>query len=140
MPVIKTLLLFITLAWLVGCEEKVDYADEGLNFDVEKDLRTALQQNQMPVLAARLGCTACHAIDHRAVGPAWKDVGRRYQGAAAFEYNAKTYPLIEGLVQKVSRGGSGNWGVEQMPGMDPGGSRHAQIERLVGFVLEFGKR
>ncbi len=135
----KKLAMLLALAWLAGCEEKVDYKDEGLNFDIDKDLQSALQKNQMPLLAARLGCTGCHAIDHKVAGPAWREVGRRYRNSATFEYNGKSYPLTEGLVQKISRGGSGNWGVESMPGIDPGGSRHAQIEKLVGFILELGK-
>lgn len=137
---IKTLLLLATLACLSACEEHVDYQNEGLNFDVDQDLRTALQNDRMPVVAARLGCTACHAIDHRVVGPAWKEVGKRYQNAAAFEYNGKSYPLADGLVQKISHGGSGNWGQEAMPGVDPSGSKHELIEKLVGFILALGKR
>ena len=137
---IKTVLLLIALAGLAGCDEQVDYKNGGLNFDVDKDLQTALQQNKMPMLATRLGCTACHAIDHKLVGPAWKEVGKRYQNAATFEYQGKSYPVTEGLVQKISHGGSGHWGVELMPAMDPGNSQHALIEKLVGFILEAGKR
>ncbi len=136
---IKPLLLLAALA-LGGCEEHVDYKDDGLNFDVEQDLQTALQKGQMPMLAARLGCPACHAIDHRVVGPAWQQVGKRYQNATTFQYNGKTYPLVEGLVQKISHGGSGNWGTEQMPGFDPSGSKREQLEKLVRFILELGKR
>ncbi len=137
---LRVLMLIAACAGLGGCEERVDYGNEGLNFDIEKDLQTAVQKNQMPMLAARLGCTNCHAIDHKLVGPAWQQIGKHYQNAATFEYNGKSYPLTEGLVQKVSHGGSGNWGVEQMPGVDPSGSKHALIEKLVGFILELGKR
>ncbi len=138
---IKTLLLLIALAWLAGCEEKVDYKkEESLDFDVDKDLQSALQQNRMPQLAVRLGCNNCHAPDHRIVGPAWKEVGKRYRNAATFEYQGKSYPLAEGLVEKISHGGSGNWGVEAMPAVDPGGSKHALLAKLVGFILELGKR
>ncbi len=138
---IKTLVLLIALAWLAGCDEKIDYKkEESLNFDVDQDIQNALQQNQMPQLAVKLGCNNCHAPDHRIVGPAWKDVGKRYQNVATYEYQGKSYPLAEGLVAKISHGGSGNWGVEAMPAIDPSGSRHAQLEKLVGFILELGKR
>ncbi len=30
----------------------------------------------MPPLAQQSGCTACHAIDHKIVGPAWMDVAK----------------------------------------------------------------
>jgi cytochrome c551/c552 len=137
-PVI-TIILLTALA-LSGCDEKIDYKNDGLNFDVDQDLQTALQQRKMPILATRLGCTACHAIDHRIVGPAWEEVGKRYRNAATFEYQGKSYPVTDGLVQKVSHGGSGHWGVEQMPAMDPGNARHALLEKLVHFILETGKR
>lgn len=136
----KTAALFILLAVLAGCEEKVDYKDDGLNFDVDQDLKTALQQKRMPLLGVRLGCNACHAVDHKIVGPAWQDVGKRYQNAKTFEYLGQSYPLAEGLVQKVSRGGTGNWGIETMPGMDPTGSKHAVLQKLVGFILQLGKQ
>ena len=62
---------------------------------------------EMPPLAHKYNCVACHAIDHKVVGPAWKDVAERYtgHGVKTFKYKGKTYPLIEGLVQKVSHGG-----------------------------------
>jgi cytochrome c len=140
---IKILALLTALACLAGCEEKIDYKKEEsqrLNFDVDQDLQSALQQNNMPQLAIRLGCNNCHSLDHRIAGPAWKDVGKRYQNAATYEYKGKSYPVAEGLVQKISHGGSGNWGEEAMPAADPGGARHELLEKLVGFILELGKR
>ncbi len=137
---IKTALLLITLAALTGCEDHVDYKDDGLNFDVDKDLQSALQQKRMPLLAVRLGCNACHAIDRKLVGPAWEDVGKRYANATTYDYKGKTYPVVEGLVQKVSHGGTGNWGVESMPALDPSGGKHDQIAKLVGFILKLGKQ
>lgn len=139
----KILMLMLMLAWLTGCEEKIDYAAEArerLGFDVDKDLQSALQENRMPLLAGTLGCNACHALDHKLVGPAWQDVGKRYRGASTFEYQGKNYPVTEGLVRKISHGGSGNWGVEAMPALDTDGSRQAQIEKLVGFILQLGKQ
>jgi Cytochrome c551/c552 len=32
----------------------------------------------MPVLAKKNGCNACHAIDKKVVGPAWMDVSKAY--------------------------------------------------------------
>ncbi|MBI1173929.1 MAG: hypothetical protein GC139_01535 [Sideroxydans sp.] len=138
---IKTLMLLIALAGLAGCEEKIDYKkEEGLNFDVGQDLQSALQQKRMPQLAIKLGCNNCHALDHKLVGPAWQDVGKRYQDATDYEYDDKHYPVAEGLVQKISHGGSGNWGVEAMPALDPSGAEHEKLEKLVGFILKLGKQ
>jgi cytochrome c len=57
-------------------------------------------------LAADKACLACHAIDKKVVGPAFKDVAAKYKG------NAKAEAL---LVQKVLKGGVGAWGQIPMP-------------------------
>jgi cytochrome c len=52
------------------------------------------------------GCTACHAIDKKIIGPAYKDVAEKYRndpGAAAK------------LQAKVKNGGAGVWGQIPMP-------------------------
>lgn len=46
-------------------------------------------------------CVACHAVDQKRVGPAYKDVAAKYKG------NAKAPAQ---LFDKVRHGGSGNWG------------------------------
>jgi cytochrome c len=58
--------------------------------------------DQMP---GKYGCTACHAVDHKVVGPAFKDVGAKYQGK----------DVEATLVEKVKNGGSGVWGQVPMP-------------------------
>lgn len=80
-------------------------------------------------LARSSGCTACHALDTKVVGPAWKDVAARYrdvEGARAI------------LISKVKVGGRGNWtdvtGGIPMPPYSPRVS-DADIERLVDFIL-----
>lgn len=45
-------------------------------------------------------CLACHAVDHKVVGPAWKDVAAKYKGQAGAK---------DQLVEKVIKGGNGNW-------------------------------
>ena len=93
----------------------------------------------MPPLAKKNNCTACHAIDHKVVGPAWMDVSKKYKGATEFEYNGTKYPLMEGLIMKVSKGGSGHWGTMPMPANDPSGAKQAEIKELVTFVLGLAK-
>jgi cytochrome c len=93
---------------------------------------------EMPQEAKDLNCVACHAIDKKVVGPAWADVGKKYKGATEFEYNGKKYPLVEGLVMKVSKGGSGNWGTMPMPANSPA-VKEADIRELVTFELSLAK-
>lgn len=95
----------------------------------------------MPAEVKDLKCLSCHAIDHNVIGPAWRDVGKRYKGAQNFEYNGKVYPLLEGLVMKVSNGsraGTGHWGTMPMPAEDPVGTKKDKIEKIVKFVLSLG--
>jgi cytochrome c len=101
----------------------------------------------MPDLAKKNGCTACHAIDKKVVGPAWMDVSKKYKGAKTYKYSntgsaspdAKEYPLEEGLMMKVSKGGHGNWGAVPMIANDPSGAKQDQIKQLVEFVLGLAK-
>ena len=57
-------------------------------------------------LLKKHACTACHAIDKKMVGPAYKDVAAKYRG------NAQAQTV---LMEKVKKGGVGNWGQVPMP-------------------------
>lgn len=57
-------------------------------------------------LAKKAGCTACHAMDKKIIGPSYKDVAAKYKGNAKAE---------EMLAEKVKKGGSGVWGAVPMP-------------------------
>ncbi len=101
----------------------------------------------MPPMASELGCTTCHAIDHKILGPAWMDVSKKYKGQATYKYSshgadaadARELPLVDGLVMKVSKGGSGNWGPQPMPANNPTGSKKDKIQSLVEFILALAK-
>lgn len=58
-----------------------------------------------PVLQ-KYSCTACHGIDNKLVGPAYRDVAKKY-GA---QTDAVGY-----LIGKIKSGGSGVWGAIPMP-------------------------
>lgn len=75
-------------------------------------------------LAKAKNCLACHAVDHKVVGPAYKDVAKKYAGDKTAE--AK-------LVEKVKKGGSGVWGPTPMP---PNAAvSDADLKTLVKWVL-----
>ncbi|MDH2919065.1 MAG: c-type cytochrome [Sideroxydans sp.] len=79
---------------------------------------------EMPALAKKHSCVACHTIDKRKVGPAWADVAKMYKGQDA---EAK-------LIAKVAKGGPGVWGTMPMPPNSPTVS-DADIKELVKFIL-----
>jgi cytochrome c len=84
----------------------------------------------MPDLAKKNGCAACHSIDKKLIGPAWMDVAKKYKGDAGAE--AK-------LVTKISKGGGGVWGKVPMPAIDPSGKKQDSIRQLVQFILSLDK-
>jgi cytochrome c len=80
-------------------------------------------------LAKKSGCLACHSVEAKVVGPAWKDVAAKYKGDAGAR---------DALIKKVKTGGKGNWtavtGGVPMPPYSPRVS-DANIETLVDFIL-----
>ena len=76
-------------------------------------------------LAKKSGCMACHSIEKKIVGPAWKDVAAKYKGDA----DAKSK-----LIAKIKKGGKGVWGPAPMPPYSPRVS-DANIEKLTDFIL-----
>lgn len=64
------------------------------------------QSSAPPALYRERNCMACHAINSPVVGPAFVRVAERYKGNAQAPAR---------LVEKVLRGGSGNWGAVPMP-------------------------
>lgn len=93
----------------------------------------------MPDLAVRHNCVSCHLIDKKKIGPSWMDISRKYKGLAEYDYYGERYPLVEGLVVKISKGGSGVWGQMPMPANDLGGQKQADMRQLVEFILALEK-
>ena len=75
-------------------------------------------------LARKSGCFACHAIDKKVIGPAYKDIASKYKGDAGAEAR---------LIEKLQKGGAGSWGEIFMPPMRT--VPIADIKILVKWVL-----
>jgi cytochrome c len=88
-------------------------------------LGSCITANANQALAQKSGCLACHAVDKKILGPAYRDVAAKYKGQADAE--AK-------LVAKVKKGGSGVWGPIPMPPMSPQ-IKDEDIKTLVKWVL-----
>lgn len=79
-------------------------------------------------LLQKNGCTACHAIDKKIIGPAYKDVAEKYRGDKG---------AAAKLEEKVKKGGSGVWGPVPMP---PNTAvSDADIKADVAYVLSLKK-
>ena len=57
-------------------------------------------------MAKAKNCMACHAIDKKVVGPAYKDVAKKFGGQAG---------AVDMLADKIMKGSSGTWGPVPMP-------------------------
>ena len=80
-------------------------------------------------LAKAKNCLACHSVERKIVGPAYKDIAKRYVGLADVE--AK-------LAEKIIKGGKGAWTKElgaAIP-MPPNPSvKPEEATRLVKWIL-----
>jgi len=75
-------------------------------------------------LAQKKNCMACHALDKKLVGPAYKDVAAKYAGQK---------DVVDKLAQKVMKGGTGTWGAIPMPANPQ--VTEAEAKQLVQWVL-----
>jgi len=75
-------------------------------------------------LAKAKNCMACHSVANKVVGPAYKDVAKKYAGD-------KT--AADKLAAKIVKGGSGVWGAVPMPA-NPQVSE-AEAKKLAAWVL-----
>jgi cytochrome c len=75
-------------------------------------------------LATAKNCTACHAMDKKIVGPAYKDVAAKYAGQK---------DAADKLAVKIMKGGSGVWGPVPMPANTQ--VNEAEAKKLAAWVL-----
>lgn len=64
-------------------------------------------------LLSKNGCTGCHAVDTKILGPAFREIANRYGQAATSQ--DKTQLLMQNLTKKIRSGGQGVWGNIPMP-------------------------
>ena len=69
-------------------------------------------------------CVACHAVDAKRVGPAYKEVAAKYKGDAGAPAR---------LFEKVRNGGSGVWGPLAMPANTQ--VNEADAKKLAAWIL-----
>lgn len=74
----------------------------------------------------KAGCMACHTLDRKLVGPAFKDIAAKYKGQ---DVSAK-------LADKVRKGGSGNFGPVPMAPNPPEKINDADLKAAIEFILK----
>ena len=105
--------VFFVLCSLYGCDSKPERKSSRKTIDYIRQIPG--KNDSIPVEIAKRGealisyadCYTCHKKDQRAVGPAFRDIAKRYPANKVY---------IEMLAHKVIIGGGGSWGY---PVMDP---------------------
>jgi cytochrome c len=103
-----------------------------LNLTALAAMSTVLAAFSAPVfadqaLATAKNCMACHAVDKKMVGPAYKDVAAKYKG------DADAVKKLAVAIQKGSTPGKGNWGPVPMPANTQ--VNEAEATKLATWVL-----
>lgn len=82
----------------------------------------------MPELAKKSNCVACHTVDKKLVGPSWHDIAAKYKGEKG---------AVATLSGKIIAGGKGVWGPVPMP---PNPTLpEADAKALATFVMSLAK-
>jgi cytochrome c len=75
-------------------------------------------------LAKSKNCMACHSVDKKLVGPAYKDIAAKYKGDGG---------AVDKLAVKIQKGGSGVWGPVPMPANPQ--VNEADAKKLAAWVM-----
>jgi cytochrome c len=75
-------------------------------------------------LATSKNCMACHRVDAKLVGPAYKDVAAKYAGQA---------DAANKLAAKIMKGGAGVWSAVPMPANTQ--VTEVEAKKLAAWVL-----
>ena len=124
----KFLIVFSVSAVLLACNSSEDQKPAD-----EKKPDTVAATPELPSdrgleLIGASDCTTCHGIDKKNIGPAYTDVAAKYENTPA---------VVDTLVNKVIKGGSGNWGAVPMtphPTLP-----EADVREMVKYILSLKK-
>ena len=103
----------------------------GMTFAAAAAMAATLAMMSAPAVAAdgldlakAKNCLACHAVDKKIVGPAYKDVAAKFAGQPG---------AVDMLAERIMKGSSGVWGAVPMP---PNSNvNEAEAKELATWVL-----
>ena len=122
----KTIIMIAVLAVLAACgggEEKKEETKKE-EAPATNDITSNPDYQKGVEIVAQSDCFTCHKIDEKNIGPAWRDVAKKYAG----QDTAVTY-----LAHKIINGGSGVWG--QVPMAAHPTFTQEQAETVARYVL-----
>lgn len=109
-------------------------ADQNRSFGPVRGVKTGASAPAAPAISAELelanknGCTGCHGLTNKIVGPGYNEVQARYKDRV----DAEPY-----LLGRVKSGGQGNWGSIPMPPNSHVGDD--ELKKLVQWILSGAK-
>ncbi len=105
-----TIVLGVAGLWMLGATTAHAALDDAKAMDIMK----------------KGGCTACHSVDKKIVGPAFKDVAAKRKGEA---------DAVATLEKAVRAGGKGAFGPMPMPPNPPSKISDADLHELAEWIL-----
>ena len=122
---IITVVLVVCVLLQFGFLGVIAFADEEVNEVIRKFDSTMNVNDPVYSLFKRKRCSMCHAVDHKLIGPPFRAISMRYNGAGSTE--------IRTLAKTVMYGGIRNWGEIPMP---PNSVTLSEAELLVRWILD----
>jgi len=86
----------------------------------------ASQASDGETLYQEVGCSACHQVEAKRMGPNYKDVSAKYKGQAG---------AADALFKKVREGGAGVWGNIPMPPHPVDRVSDEELHTIVNWIL-----
>ncbi len=86
----------------------------------------AIDDKKATEIMSKAGCSACHSVDKKLVGPSYRDVAKKRKGEKG---------AAAALAKKVREGGSGAYGQIPMPPTAAGQIADGDLKALIDWVL-----
>jgi cytochrome c len=85
-------------------------------------------------LAKANGCTACHQLDKKVIGPAYGQVAACYANKDAKKLEANKAALVKHVIE----GGAGVWGQIPMPAHPQlkDGAKNEELKKVIDWVMK----
>lgn len=81
------------------------------------------QEKPVPEVMDLVGCTLCHQVDNRILGPSFKEVAVKYKGDK---------DAVNRTAERIVKGSKGVWGEVAMP---PNNIKDEEARRIAEWIL-----
>jgi cytochrome c len=130
----KTITILFCCSLAVACGNSNDNKNQGqkdsstTSSDSTNSQASGVANEKGLELIGASDCTTCHKLREKNIGPAYSDVAEKYRNIPH---------ALDTLVQKVMKGGSGNWGTIPMTAHPM--LAEADVREMVSYILTLKK-